>query len=567
MWTSFRKLILLQLTFLVITLIVAPAASSEPLVLENKPSYDLAGYMETLSDPTNQLTVQQAADQKDWTGTIQGQTPNLGFTRATIWLRFSLANQTDTARKFYVSFEYPVTHSVTFYTKDRHGIFNEEHTGSGIPASANIVPDRHFVFPLTIDPGETKMVYLRVQSAARMTLPVRVLSDQALFRKAIRDYTVYGALFGLLALVMLYFVAVGSFLYKGTPIWLALYSVFFGLHMAIRGGFVRLVLPDTLLGINNPLQLVVIAGLFFTGAKFFRLFLSLKSHSITLDRIMTFFQYLSLTFILLPLFPDPIIIGVSLVLIVINPLFSISLAFYFWRKGVSNAGLFAVGWIVAHFVAVYDFFRINGLIPYQPLGEWPIPFSLFIALLFLSIALIRQNAVYHQMAETDPLTLLANRRKFDDALKEEWNRCYRMGSPVSLIMADVDHFKEYNDTFGHKAGDLCLCRIANTLENHTRRIGDLAARYGGEEFILLLPHMDAASAFTLAETIRNSIGQTDKDMANRNGPEITISLGIATTIPKKGGKPEDLILEADKAMYEAKRTGRNRTVASTPVAI
>jgi len=367
--------------------------------------------------------------------------------------------------------------------------------------------------------------------------------------------------------VMLYFVAVGSFLYKGTPIWLALYSVFFGLHTAIRGGFVRLVMPDTLLGINNPLQLVVIAGLFFTGAKFFRLFLSLKSHSITLDRIMTFFQYLSLTFILLPLFPDPIIIGVSLVLIVINPLFSISLAFYFWHKGVSNAGLFAVGWIVAHFVAVYDFFRINGLIPYQPLGEWPIPFSLFIALLFLSIALIRQNTVYQRMAETDPLTLLANRRKFDDAFKEEWNRCYRMGSPLSLIMVDVDHFKEYNDKFGHKAGDLCLCRIANILENHTRRTGDLAARYGGEEFMLLLPNMDSARAFTLAETIRYSVGQADKGQTNRSTSEITISLGIATIIPTKGGKPENLILEADKAMYEAKRTGRNRTVASTPVEI
>lgn len=278
---------------------------------------------------------------------------------------------------------------------------------------------------------------------------------------------------------------------------------------------------------------------------------------------MMFFQYLSLTFIILPLFPGPIIIGVSLVMIVINPIFSIGLAFYFWRKGVSNAGLFAVGWIVAHFVAVYDFFRINGVIPYQPLGEWPIPFSLFIALLFLSMALIRQNTVDHRMLETDPLTRLANRRKFDEALNEEWNRCCRLGSPLSLIMADVDHFKEYNDTFGHKAGDLCLCRIANVLETNTRRTGEVAARYGGEEFLLLFPHLDAASAFALAETIRNTIGQTAKDKATRSGREITISLGIATTIPAEGGKPENLILEADKAMYEAKRAGRNRTVVSS----
>lgn len=563
MRTSFPKRILLILAVLVISLFAAHVASGEPLVPENKSSCHSAGYMETLADPSNRLSVQQVADRRDWTATIPGRVPNLGFTHSAIWLRFQLASRTDTPGKFYISFEYPVTHAVHFYTKDQHDIFREEHTGSGIPASANVVPDRHFLFPVTIGPGETKTVYLRVQSASRMILPVRVLSDQALLKKAIRDYTIYGVLLGLLALVMLYFIAVGSFLYKGTPIWLALYSVFFGLHTAIRGGFIRMILPDGLLGIINPLQLVVIAGLFFTGAKFFRLFLSLRSHSVTLDRIMMFFQYLSLVFIILPLFPAPIIIGVSFLLIVINPIFSIILAFYFWRKGVSNAGLFAIGWIVAHCVAVYDFFRINGAVPYQPLGEWPIPFSLFIALLFLSMAMIRRNTIDHQMAETDPLTRLANRRKFDEAFNEEWNRCQRLGSPLSLVMADVDHFKEYNDAYGHKAGDLCLCRIADILADYTRRTGELAARYGGEEFTLLLPHLDAASAFALAEIVRKAIAQPPKDKASRGGREITISLGIATIVPTEENIPENLILKADQAMYEAKRVGRNCTVASS----
>lgn len=282
---------------------------------------------------------------------------------------------------------------------------------------------------------------------------------------------------------------------------------------------------------------------------------------------MMFFQYLSLTFIILPLFPEPFIIGISFVLIVINPIFSIALAFYFWRQGVSNAGLFAIGWIVAHGVAVYDFFRINGLIAYQPLGEWSIPFSLFIALLFLSMALIRRNTVDHRMAATDPLTRLANRRKFDEALIEEWNRCQRLGSPLSLIMADVDHFKEYNDAYGHKAGDLCLCRVADILQSHTRRTGELAARYGGEEFTLLFPHLDASGAFDLAESVRKSIARPVKDKANRSVHEITVSIGIGTIIPKEGEKPENLILKADKALYEAKHAGRNRTVAGTPAAL
>jgi len=367
---------------------------------------------------------------------------------------------------------------------------------------------------------------------------------------------------------MMYFIAVGSFLYKGTPTWLAFYSILFGLHMAVRGGFLRLVIPDTLVEINALMHLIIIGGLYFTGAKFFRLFLDLKNHSKSLDRIMMAFQYLSIVFVVLVLLQNPLVIVVSLILFVINPIFSISLAFYFWFKRVSNAGYFAIGWVVAHFVSVYDFFRIHGIFPYPAIGEWLIPFSFFITLLFLSIALIRQNAVEHRMVGTDPLTRLANRRKFDEALNDEWNRCCRLGSPLSLIMADVDHFKEYNDSFGHRAGDQCLCRIADILESNTRRTGDLAVRYGGEEFILLLPNLDAASAFTLAEKIRNDIERTEKNRENQHPDRnITTSLGVATTIPEEGEKPENLIAEADQAMYEAKHAGRNRTVANTATAV
>lgn len=558
----FSRWILMQWLLFVAVFGAAFTASAAPLILQGQPCSDLSGYMEILSDPTNKLTVDQIASRKDWKATVRGRVPNLDFTSNAIWVRFSLTNRDDQPQKYFISVEYPVINAVTFYTTDARGSMTEERTGLSTPATANILPDRHFLFPVSMGQGETKTVYLKILSPSRITLPVHVMTAQALLRKAIRDYTIYGALFGLLVLVILYFVSVGPFLYKGTPVWLALYSIFFGLHAAIRGGFVRPLLPDDLLGITGILQLVIVTGLFFTGAKFFRLFLSLKSHSLVLDRIMMFFQYLSLTFVVILLFPTPIIIIVTLILIVINPIFSICLAIYFWRKGVSNAGWFAVGWITPHFVAVYDFFRIHGVVSYEPLGEWPIPFSLFIALFFLSIAMIRQNSVDHRMAQTDPLTGLANRRKLNESLQEEWDRCRRLGSPLSMIMADVDHFKEYNDTFGHRAGDQCLCAMADILSSHARRTGDLAVRYGGEEFVLLLPHLDAADAFSVAEKIRNTVSAMEPCGADRNtGNKITVSLGVATTIPEGRKNPEDLIQEADKALYEAKHQGRNRTVA------
>ncbi len=464
---------------------------------------------------------------------------------------------------FTVSFEYPVADSVTCYTEGPRGVFHEERAGDSVPASAHVVPDRHFLFPLSIGPGETATVFLRVQSTAGMTLPIRILTDRGRSLKAMRDYTAYGILFGFLALVLVYFIAVGC-LYEGTCLWFALYSVFFGLHTAVRGGFIRLLIPDELVGINNLLNLLVIGGLFFTGAKFFRVFLSLKNHPKSFDRIMAVFQYLSIPFVLLALFPNPFTTLISLILLVINPAFSICLSFYFWRIGISNAGYFAFGWMAAHFVSVYDFFRINGILPYPPFGEWPIPFSLLVALLFFSAALIRRNTNDLLMARIDPLTSLANRRKFDEALSGEWNRCLRQRIPLSLIMADVDHFKDYNDSFGHKAGDQRLCHIADAMKRHARRAGDLAVRYGGEEFVLLLPNLDAASAFNLAESIRNSMEHAAKDRGSQRPDEtITISFGVATTVPKEGGKPESIILDADRALYEAKRGGRNRTIASS----
>ncbi len=560
---SSRKWILLQLALLTLSLGIAHAAPPAALVLEEKSSYDLSGHLEILADPMRALTVQDAAVRKDWSGPVRERVPNLGFTGSAIWIRFSLSNRAETSRTFYVSFEYPVADSVTLYTKDRYSIFQEQRAGDSVPLSTHMVPDRHFLFPLSLGPDETAAVYLRIQSTAGMTLPIRILSDRALSLKAIRDYTVYGTLFGFLALALVYFIAVGSCLSEGTCLWFALYGVFFGLHTAVRGGFMRLLMPDELFGINNILNLLVIGGLYFTGAKFFRVFLSLKNHARPLDLIMAIFQYLSIPFVLFSLFPNPLTPLISLILLVVSPIFSISLSFYFWHKGVPNAGYFAFGWILAHLVSVYDFFRIGGMLPYAPFGEWPIPFSLLVALLFFSAALIRRNTTDLLMARTDPLTGLANRRKFDEALDSEWNRCLRQRIPLSLIMADVDHFKDYNDSFGHKAGDQRLCHIASAMKRHARRAGDLAVRYGGEEFVLLLPNLDAANAFNLAETIRNSMEHAARGGSSQRPDEnVTISLGVATTIPEDGEKPEGLVLDADRAMYEAKHAGRNRTVSS-----
>jgi len=165
-----------------------------------------------------------------------------------------------------------------------------------------------------------------------------------------------------------------------------------------------------------------------------------------------------------------------------------------------------------------------------------------------------------ELATTDPLTGLKNRRRFDAAMDDEWRRAMRQRTALSLLMIDADHFKAYNDTFGHLAGDQVLVGIAICITDSVKRAGDCAARYGGEEFAVLLPGTNAADALKVAEAVRVKVmGWCDDSMQS------TVSIGIASAVPNAGSDWPRLVHAADKALYVAKAAGRNRCVlAETP---
>ena len=157
-----------------------------------------------------------------------------------------------------------------------------------------------------------------------------------------------------------------------------------------------------------------------------------------------------------------------------------------------------------------------------------------------------------ELATTDALTGLRNRRKFDAAIESEWRRAIRHKTPISLLMIDADHFKSYNDTFGHQAGDQVLVGIAICISDSVRRAGDCAARYGGEEFSVLLPGTAQAEALHVAETIRHKVIGWSQD----EHPS-TVSIGVASITPSGGMDWHQLVYAADKALYAAKGAGRN----------
>lgn len=163
-----------------------------------------------------------------------------------------------------------------------------------------------------------------------------------------------------------------------------------------------------------------------------------------------------------------------------------------------------------------------------------------------------------ELAATDALTGLANRRALDEALQREWARAQRADKPLSLLMIDADHFKAFNDRHGHPAGDEALRRLARVIGDNIRRPGDLAARYGGEEFAVVLPETDAQGALNLAQKIRAAMAALAPFNGDRQA--ITVSIGACTASPSGEGTLEQLLRKADQALYQAKHDGRDRVV-------
>lgn len=172
------------------------------------------------------------------------------------------------------------------------------------------------------------------------------------------------------------------------------------------------------------------------------------------------------------------------------------------------------------------------------------------------------NRELQRLATLDGLTGVANRRRFDQYLDDEWWRMFREELPLSLILCDIDFFKKYNDTYGHQAGDACLRRVADALRFCAKRSVDLVARYGGEEFAIILPNTTTSGASQVAEEIRSVVNSLHiAHAASPVSEHVTISLGVASMFPKADTSPTILITEADVALYQAKASGRNRCFA------
>jgi diguanylate cyclase (GGDEF)-like protein len=170
----------------------------------------------------------------------------------------------------------------------------------------------------------------------------------------------------------------------------------------------------------------------------------------------------------------------------------------------------------------------------------------------------------HLLATSDGLTEIANRRRFDEYLAEQWQRMARAQAPLSILLCDIDYFKQYNDIYGHLAGDACLKQVVKALNSATYRSTDLLARYGGEEFAAVLPQTDSEQALKVAHRMQVALSQCEiAHTGSEIGASLTVSIGIVSLIPPEQQPVSIALQEADRQLYCAKREGRNRISANS----
>jgi diguanylate cyclase (GGDEF)-like protein len=172
------------------------------------------------------------------------------------------------------------------------------------------------------------------------------------------------------------------------------------------------------------------------------------------------------------------------------------------------------------------------------------------------------NKALESLAWTDGLTSLGNRRRFDQALEDEWTQALVSGLPVAVIMLDVDNFKAFNDTYGHQGGDQCLAAVGLAIATASKRSSDIACRYGGEEFALVLSNTSVENAMVVADRIRRTIEDRQIPHKTSSFGTVTVSVGVASCVPQRRGEQNSLVAQADAALYSCKERGRNCVAAS-----
>ncbi len=591
----------------------ATAIPSPPPVLvdDDLKSADIRTEIQFMVDSAGQLDIQDLLqDRGQYSWQQQGENiPNFGYTADTYWLRFQVVNSARELEHFLLVAEYPLLDEIQCFITHQGSIIESHVTGDRLPFRNRPLPNHTFVFPVNLDPGQQYTVFMRVQSESAMQIPLSIRSLAAHAKLGQNAYFFTGQFFGIMFAVVLYSIFVFLTIRDKNYLFFTIYTILFmGIPAAMNGYGYQFLWPDSPWFQNKSVAFFM-AGTASAAYWFSHSFLQLHLHSTKLSRIFRTLGLVSL-------------IGLPFTLALpyantVKPVLALSLgaeflvlgtAIWVWHKTKSRpAILFAAAWGAFLAGTVLMILSKLGFVPRSFLTESGPSIGIMVEAMLMSVALagtVKQSRrekrkaqvdllkfqeesaktlrdevqsktqelqeLLRQLARTneelegdnklDGLTNIFNRRALDEKLRLEHEDAVDNMEPISALMIDIDHFKNFNDTYGHQIGDDCLIQVAKVIKQQAQRTTDYAARYGGEEFVVLLVDTELEDALVVGERIRSAIEDMEFQVNNERVP-VTVSIGASSCIPTPGSSPDSVISLADAALYKAKGNGRNRVEA------
>lgn len=555
------KAILLLLAWL---LVLAAPAHAAPAVLTELPDSSLGKQADFLIEENQALSLDDAQHLFAEGKFKAGEQVVLGFGIGSrpVWLRLEVFNPTDQALLFRLAVGTTWIDHLDLYQIHQQKISATWQTGDAHPSPQGIVPTLGYAFPLSFPPGISE-IYLRAETLDPLVLPINLLPIAKVADNERWTHYSYGVLYGFLSALLAYNLMLFVGLRKISYFYYSLYlGSFITLNLAYTGhGYAWWWSDFPHLQRYIIFALMVLYSCF--GLLFAVRFLALAEHAPRSLRAVRGFALTGISLLGLSIALDNQYAAgiVAFSYLTLFTLIMATLGLGTLHKSRSSGGYFLAAAFSGLIGAATTSLAVWSVLPFNLLTYHSVEFGLLLESILFALALAYQFRDHEKarlqaeyLARHDPLTGLLNRRAFYELIDSSWSTAVRSDRPLSVIMLDLDLFKEVNDHFGHEAGDLVLVEVAQLL-TQCSRTGDLVSRWGGEEFLLVMPETNLQQAFTLAERIRQQIAA--KAILTRQGPiSISASLGVSERKPQS--TLDELIAEADIRLYEAKRGGRNK---------
>ncbi|MEZ5521932.1 MAG: diguanylate cyclase [Dokdonella sp.] len=546
-WTRFA------VTTLVVAFAALAIAHAAPQRVDGGFSFEMViPAMEVLEDPDGRMDFESVRASGDFRPAPAMGT-NFGFTSSAWWVRFTLTNPGEGDRHVVLREDYPLIDHLELWAQQRDGSWRHTATGDRTAFSTREFAHRDFLFDLDVPSASERTYYVRAASGGPVDLSLAVYGTHALVSALSIEQLAYGAYYGGFIVLVLYNFFIFLIVRDRAFVFYLLYAISYGLYFAIHNGLAfQLLWPESPAWGNQALLVMLSFTLIF-GMQFTRTFLDTAGFARRLDKLAIFTQWLAAIGLIASFFAPyaTLILPISLLTVVLVTLI-LTLGTLGLVKGYRPARYFMIAWAMLLVGVLAYMLKVFGILPHNLLTQNGFQVGSLVEMVLLSLALASRVRELQRQSRTDTLTRVPNRRHFDEVASGEFERARRNNGSMALLVVDIDHFKQFNDRYGHSRGDEVLRQVAEKLSNGVRR-GDHACRYGGEEFALVLPGADGTAAADVAESLRSLV----ESSAQPDAP-ITVSIGVATSRDREFANVDELFQAADRALYRAKDLGRNR---------